>query len=100
MPHPAGMDPAGLQVRRAASAGDFGVVRSMLDEMGQWDVEETRRLGVPTDDVISTFYPEPAAELMETFSKDGNALFLCFANDAPVGCGGVLIADGVAEVCK
>src|SRR5690242_6823817 len=89
-----------LAVKKAKGLADFQAVHALIAEMGVWDAKEVARLGLPNEDVISTSYSASPADLMQRFSGQGSTMFLCTIEGFPIGCGGVMTKDGIAEILK
>lgn len=89
-----------LLIRKAETPGDFTAVHSLIAEMGTWDAEEVKRLGLPSDNVIPTYYADNADAVRRRFTHARAVMLLGTDDGVPIGIAGFVGEGTVAEVEK
>jgi ribosomal protein S18 acetylase RimI-like enzyme len=85
-------------VIKARTPADFREARALIAEMGQWDVEQCEAHGLPSEDVISTYYSDDAASLLEKCTLPRTGMYLARVGSVALGCIGHVGHGGVAEI--
>ncbi|WP_262297089.1 GNAT family N-acetyltransferase [Microvirga sesbaniae] len=65
-----------MEINAISSRHDFEEAHALINAMGQWDAEQSRRFGVPDVELIEFNYGHTVETLMEKFSQRGAAFFL------------------------
>ncbi len=87
-------------VTKARTLADFYEVHSLIAEMGRWDVAQCNVHGLPSEDVIATYYSDDAQGLMEKCTLPRTGMYLARAGSVTLGCVGHLGRGDVAEIVK
>src|SRR4029453_8763526 len=88
------------QIAKAQGLADFGQARQLIAEMGQWDVARCNALGLPSADVLSTYYSDDAGALMRKFTRPRCGLYVARDGSAAMGCVGHLSDGEASEITK
>ncbi|MDH4441213.1 MAG: GNAT family N-acetyltransferase [Rhizobium sp.] len=90
-----------MEIHAVSSLSDFFEAHALIDAMGKWDAEQSRRFGVPDVVLMDYIYGHTAETLMEKFRQGGAGLFLARVNKDVAGCAGYSKSDdGIAELQK
>jgi ribosomal protein S18 acetylase RimI-like enzyme len=90
-----------MEIRAIRSLPDFEEAHALINAMGQWDAEQSRRFGVPDAELMEFNYGHTVETLMEKFSQRGAAFFLARMDEDAAGCAGYSKSDdGIAELQK
>lgn len=73
---------------------------ALIADMGQWDVEQCDARGLPSGDVISAYYSDDAASLLEKCTLPRTGMYLARAGSVALGCVGHAGHGDVAEIVK
>ncbi|SEI08097.1 Ribosomal protein S18 acetylase RimI [Rhizobium tibeticum] len=90
-----------MEVREIISPTDFEEAHMLINAMGKWDAEESRRFGVPDVVLMDYIYGHTIETLMEKFRQRGAGFFLASVDKYIAGCAGYSKSDdGIAELQK
>jgi GNAT superfamily N-acetyltransferase len=90
-----------MEIHAIRSLPDFEEAHALINAMGQWDAEQSRKFGVPDVELIEYIYGHTVETLMQKFSQRGAAFFLAWVDKHVAGCAGYSQSeDGVAELQK
>ncbi|MPR12455.1 GNAT family N-acetyltransferase [Microvirga tunisiensis] len=90
-----------MEIRAISSRPDFEEAHALINAMGEWDAEQSRRFGVPDAELMEFNYGHTVETLMEKFSQRGAAFFLARVDKDIAGCAGYSKSDdGIAELQK
>jgi Acetyltransferases len=87
-------------ITKARTLADFHEAHSLIAEMGRWDVAQCHAHGLPSEDVISSYYSEDAASLLEKCTSPNSGMYLAQVGSSIVGCIGHVDHGDVAEIIK
>ena len=90
-----------MKIRAIGSLADFEVANTLIDAMGKWDAEQSRRFGVKDSELMEYVYGDTPEKLMRKFSQRAAGFFLARLEDHAAGCAGYSkSSDGIAELQK
>ncbi|GEO15859.1 GNAT family N-acetyltransferase [Microvirga aerophila] len=90
-----------MEIHAISSLPDFEEAHALINAMGTWDAEQSRRFGVPDVELMEYIYGHTVETLMEKFSQRGAAFFLARVDKDVAGCAGYSRSnDGIAELQK
>jgi len=90
-----------MEIHAISSRPDFEEAHALINAMGKWDAEQSRKFGVPDVELMEYIYGHTVETLMEKFSQRGAAFFLARVDKDVAGCAGYSKSDdGVAELQK
>ncbi|EJC81384.1 acetyltransferase [Rhizobium leguminosarum bv. trifolii WSM2297] len=90
-----------MEIHAINSPADFEEGLALINAMGKWDAEESRKFGVPDAVLFEYIYGHTAETLMEKFGQRGAGFFLARADKHVAGCVGYSKSDdSVAELQK
>ncbi|MGR9373880.1 GNAT family N-acetyltransferase [Rhizobium leguminosarum] len=90
-----------MEIRTINSLADFKEAHALIDAMGKWDSEQSRKFGVPDAELIEYIYGHTPETLMEKFNKRDAGFFLARIGENIAGCAGYSKSDdGIAELQK
>lgn len=87
-------------VTKALTLANFHEAGALIAEMGQWDVAQCGVHGLPSEDVISAYYSDDAASLLEKCTSPSKGMYLARAGSVALGCVGYVSHGDVAEIIK
>lgn len=87
-------------VAKALTLADFHEARALIVEMGQWDVAQCDAHGLPSQDVMSAYYSDDAARLLEKCTLPGAGMYLARVGSVALGCVGHVSHGDAAEITK
>jgi GNAT superfamily N-acetyltransferase len=90
-----------MEIHASSSLSDFEEAHALINAMGEWDAEQSRKFGVPDAVLLDYIYGYTAETLREKFRQPGAGFFLGRVDDHVAGCAGYSKSDdGVAELQK
>ena len=90
-----------MEIHAISSRPDFEEAHALINAMGQWDAEQSRKFGVPDVELMEYIYGHTVETLMEKFTQRGAAFFLARVDKHIAGCAGYSKSDdGIAELQK
>ncbi|TAY52921.1 GNAT family N-acetyltransferase [Rhizobium leguminosarum] len=90
-----------MEIHAINSLSDFEEALALINAMGKWDAEESRRFGVPDVVLFEYIYGHTAETLMGKFRQLGTGFFLARVDKHVAGCAGYSKSDdGIAELQK
>src|SRR5215213_7094404 len=90
-----------MEIHAISSLPDFEEAHALINAMGEWDAEQSRKFGVPDVELMEFNYGHTVETLMEKFSQRGAAFFLAHVSQDVAGCIGYSKSDdGIAELQK
>ena len=65
-----------MEIHAISSLPDFEEAHALINAMGKWDAEQSRKFGVPDVELMEYIYGHTVETLMEKFSQRGAGFFL------------------------
>ncbi|ESZ20455.1 MULTISPECIES: GNAT family N-acetyltransferase [unclassified Mesorhizobium] len=87
-------------VTKALTLADFHAAHALIAEMGQWDVAQCGVHGLPSEGVISAYYSDDAASLLEKCTLPSTGMYLARIGSVALGCVSHVSHGNVAEIVK
>ena len=63
-----------MEIHAISSLPDFEEAHALINAMGKWDAEQSRKFGVPDVELMEYIYGHTVETLMEKFSQRGAAI--------------------------
>ncbi|CDM58512.1 hypothetical protein WGT02_15205 [Rhizobium sp. T1470] len=73
-------------ITKARTLADFYEAHALIAEMGRWDVAQCDALGLPSEDVISAYYSDDVASLLEMCTLPNTGMYLAQVGSVVLGC--------------
>lgn len=90
-----------MEIHAVSSLSDFEEAHALINVMGKWDAEQSRKFGVPDVVLMEYIYGHTVETLMEKFRQRAAGFFLARMDKYVVGCAGYSKSDdGIAEIQK
>ena len=87
-------------VVKLKTIADFQDAHALITEMGQWDVEQCDKNGLPSLDVLPTYYSADAQTLRDKSTAPGAAMYVAREGAVSTGCIGYSGHNGTADIVK
>jgi len=89
-----------IQITKARDLADFREAGQLIAEMGRWDVAQCDAFGLPSGEVLSTYYSDDSDGLMRKFTQPRSGLYLARDDASAMGCVGHLSDGDNSEITK
>jgi GNAT superfamily N-acetyltransferase len=83
---PADRAPNPVRIVSPTTEGEWRHADTLIDELKEWDLVESRSLGFDPDEVLRVFYPEDIADIREDSAPPHGRLLLAMDGSQPLGC--------------
>jgi ribosomal protein S18 acetylase RimI-like enzyme len=75
-----------IRILAPTTEGEWRHADTLIDELREWDVGESRALGFQPHEVLSVFYPEEIGDIREDSAPPHGRLLLAMDGGRPLGC--------------
>jgi ribosomal protein S18 acetylase RimI-like enzyme len=90
--------PESIRLITPATDEQWRLADTLIDELKEWDVLQSRPLGFEREEILSVFYPSDASEVRRDSAPPDGSLLIAMDGSSPVGC--AAFRRLTAEVCE